>query len=69
MQEADVVRNLMLAVTILSSLAACGSPDADPVGQDDASSQATSPCAQGCQPGSAEVRMHMTVEQALTYRR
>jgi len=69
MQEAEVVRNLILAATILSSLAACGSPDPDPVGQDAASSQATSPCAQGCQPGSAQVRMHMTVGQAVSYRR
>ena len=63
-----MVRNLILAATILSSLAACGSPDRDAVGQDAASSQATPPCAQGCQPGSAQVRMHMTVGQTLFYR-
>ena len=69
MQEPDVVRNVILAAAILSSLAACGTPDPDPVDQDAASSQATSPCAPGCQPGSAQVRMHMTVGQTLSYRR
>jgi len=65
-QEADVVRNLILAATLLSCLAACGSPDLDPVGHDGAQA---SPCAQGCQPGSAQVRMHMTVVQTWSYRR
>lgn len=65
MQEADVVRDLILAATILSFLTACDRLDPEPVGQDAGSSQATSPCAQGCQPGSAQVKMHMTVGQTL----
>jgi hypothetical protein len=69
MEEADLVRNLVLAATILSSLAACGSPNPDPVGQDAASSPATSVCPQACQPGSAQVRMHMTFGQTLFYRK
>ncbi len=60
-----MVRNLMLAATILSFLAACGRPEPESVGQDAASSQATSPCAEGCQPGNVQIKMHMTVGQTL----
>lgn len=64
-----MVRNLILAAAILSSLAACGSPDRYPVGQDAASSQAATPCAQGCQPGNVQIKMDMTAGQMLFLRK
>jgi uncharacterized lipoprotein len=60
-----MVRNLVLAAIILSILAGCGRPDPESAGQDAASSQTTSPCAEGCQPGNVQLKMHMTVGQTL----
>lgn len=69
MQEADVVRNLILAAPFLLLLAACGSPDTYPVSGDGASSHPAGPCAAGCQPGSVEIRMNMTAGEMLFDRR
>jgi hypothetical protein len=65
MQEADVVRDLIVVAAILSFLAACSSPDAYPTSQNAASSQAATPCADGCQPGDVQIRMDMTAGQML----
>lgn len=64
-----MVRNLILAAAILSLLAACGSPEPDPGGKDAASSPATTPCAEGCQPGNVQIKMHMTAGQMVFDRR